>query len=129
MQDDFHDTAHDVMFDGREHGCVLLIGHVKKRGVVRNDLVVLQMSDSPKRRFGEKFDDGSLLAVDGVIDLFARENVGKDSLLFAVVVTEVLAYIVEINVELNTHELFDAVVNGGKLVDTGFSVTSPNFAG
>ena len=64
------------------------------------------------------------MPVDCVIDLFARENVRKNFSSHAVVVVELLTRVRKVDVELRAHEFFDAVSNGGELVDTNLGVRS-----
>lgn len=130
VSDDFKNATQDIGFDGDIHASILLVGHVEKFSVTRQDLTAFNVgSDFPKRRNAVKVNDCRFFAVDSSRgDAFAREKGRDDFVGIAAVVFEVLASVRHVNGDLSAHELIDSVIDGGTLVFAGIGVVIADFA-
>lgn len=130
VSNDFKNATQDIGFDGDIHASVLLVGHVEKFSVTRQDLTAFNVgSDFPKRRNAVKINDCRFFAVDSSRgDAFAREKGGDDFVGIAAVVFEILASVSHVNGDLSAHELINGVIDGGTLVFAGIGVVIADFA-
>ena len=128
MSNDFENPAQDVELDHDVQFRILLIGYVEQFGVEGKDLMILEAGDLPERRYFEQMNDGGFLAVDGSRDVLAGQKSREYVERFTFVVIELFATVVHGDVDLQAHEFFDGVHNGGTLVFTGFGVASADFA-
>lgn len=127
MSDDFHNTAHDVMFEFNVQRRVVLSGNVENPSVVSEDLIAFHRGYGQKRRFSSEVDDGSPLTVNETFADFGGNDVVRNSDGVTFVVAELYAGVMQIDVEMKVHELFKAVHNGGELVFAGREIMLPNF--
>ena len=129
MSDDFHNTAHDVMFEFNVQRRVILSRNVENPSVVSDELIIFHRGYCQKRRFGSEVDDGRSLTVNETFaDLGGNDVIGNGDG-FAFVVAELFAGVMQVDVEMNIHELFEAVHNGGELVFAGREIMLPDFPG
>lgn len=129
VQDDFKDTANDVMFEFDNRRRVILMGNMEKSGVEGKELPVFHRGDAQERRFGGEFDDKGFLSVDFPFDDLGGKDVVGNGDGFAFVVAELYANVMQVDFEINIRKLFEACHNGSELIFAGIGVVVADFAG